>query len=367
LRTVGVLGLVLTLASGAIAGDEGVIAALLFWVGLVVGVAFLSAVLAGVWAAADPWATLEDIYRVEDKQPRSLNLPWWSGPALLYGLFWFELVSGAGFDAAGIVFVLIVYSVFSFGLRRALAGTWRTIDPLSILFGFAERVAPFRLRRDGVYTRNPLTRLDQGQPLALALTVALFVLLASTTLDNVRETVGWTSLLSDLGLDDVSAKLVDSIALIAFAALFAAPFVGAIAIARIWLGRSEPLVESVRHFGWSLIPIGIAYLLAHNAPLVISGLPQIIRSLADPFGFGWNLLGLGDAFEEFAPSPRLVWFVEIGLIVGGHILGVLTAHRTALRLTNSAERAVRSQYPLMALMTIYTVATLWLLAQPLVV
>jgi hypothetical protein len=123
----------------------------------------------------------------------------------------------------------------------------------------------------------------------------------------------------------------------------------------------------VRHFGWSLIPIGIAYLLAHNAPLFIVGIPQIIRSLADPFGFGWNLLGAGNTFEGYVPSPRLIWFVEIALIVGGHILGVLTAHRTALRLSDAPGRAVRSQYPLMALMTIYTVTTLWLLSQPLVV
>jgi hypothetical protein len=367
LRVAGVVGLVLTLASGAIAGDESPLAALLFWVGLVVGVAFLSAVLAGAWAAADPWATLEDVYRVEDKGPRSFEPPWWLGPALLYALFWFELVSGAGFEASGIVFVLIVYSVFSFGFRSAFADAWGTTDPLSILFGFAERIAPLELKRDGIYARNPLTRLDQPQPLAPALTVSVFVLLASTTLDNVRETVGWTSLLRELGLDEASAMIVDSVALIAFAVLFAAPFIGAIAIARIWLGRTQPLLDTVRHFGWSLIPIGIAYLLAHNAPLVISGIPQIIRSLADPFALGWNLLGLGDAFEQYAPSPRLVWFVEIGLIVGGHILAVLTAHRTALRLTDAADRAVPSQFPLMALMTIYTVATLWLLAQPLVI
>jgi hypothetical protein len=62
-----------------------------------------------------------------------------------------------------------------------------------------------------------------------------------------------------------------------------------------------------------------------------------------------------------------VWFVEIALIVGGHILAVLAAHRTAWRIGGSRVVALRSQYALTALMSLYTVATLWLLAQPLVV
>jgi hypothetical protein len=146
LRVAGVVGLALTLASGAVGGED--LAPLLFWVGFVVGVALLSALCAGAWAAADPWATLEDVYRIKGAEVRSLIPPWWLGPALLYALFWFELVSDSGFENAGIVFVLVVYSLFAFGFRRAFGDRWRTSDPFSILFGFAERVAPFELKDD---------------------------------------------------------------------------------------------------------------------------------------------------------------------------------------------------------------------------
>ena len=67
------------------------------------------------------------------------------------------------------------------------------------------------------------------------------------------------------------------------------------------------------------------------------------------------------------PSPRLVWIVEIVLIVGGHILGVLVAHRTAIRMARRHKRhSVKSQYALTVLMSLFTITTLWLLAQPLV-
>ena len=126
------------------------------------------------------------------------------------------------------------------------------------------------------------------------------------------------------------------------------------------------LDQVARRFGWSLVPIGIAYVLAHNAPLVLTGVPELLRALSDPLDRGWNLLGTGSALEGFFPSPALVWFLEIGLIVGGHILGVLAAHRTAVRLGRSHRAAVRSQFALTALMSIFTITTLWLLSQPLV-
>jgi hypothetical protein len=199
-----------------------------------------------------------------------------------------------------------------------------------------------------------------------ALFSALFVLLGATTFDNLSETVGWGEFLSATGLDALPARLVDSLALAAFGGLFLLPFLGAIYVAVRWTGSSEPLGAVARRFGWSLIPIAVAYVLAHNAPLLMTGVPRLIQNLADPFQMGWNITGTATLFSGYSPSPRAVWFVEIFLIVGGHILGVLAAHRAAVRMVPAHGAAVRSQYALTVLMTVYTVTTLWLLAQPLV-
>ena len=76
--------------------------------------------------------------------------------------------------------------------------------------------------------------------------------------------------------------------------------------------------------------------------------------------------GLATAFEDFVASPKLVWFLEIAFIVIGHIVAVMAAHRIAVRLADSHRAAVNSQYALTVLMSVYTITTLWLLAQPLV-
>jgi hypothetical protein len=336
----------------------------LFWIGLVVGTAAVCAIVDGVWRVADPWRSLEGFYRFEQPEARGAA-PWWVGPLLLYGLFWFELVSGVGFDAVGVALVLLGYSLFVFTFRARVGDSWAETDPLSVLFGFAGACAPLELD-DRLTYRGWLTGLDRPGPMPKGLFASVFVLLGATTLDNVRETVGWHEFLKSARVDEWSPAIVDSLALAAFAGLFLLPY----AFAMLVTARSIPAEGSVRaamrRFAWSLIPIGVAYLLAHNAPLLMTGTPRLLEFLSDPFDKGWNLLGTATLFHDYLPSPALVWFMEIGLIVGGHVLGVLTAHRIAARRASSHAGAVKSQVALTILMSVFTITTLVLLGQPLV-
>ncbi len=53
-------------------------------------------------------------------------------------------------------------------------------------------------------------------------------------------------------------------------------------------------------------------------------------------------------------------------IVLGHINAVYISHVIALRAFSDPKSAVRSQYPMLALMVMYTVVSLWIVAQPIV-
>lgn len=386
LRGVALFFLVLTVAAGAFVREPGLgFATLSLWVGLVVGMTFLSSFLSDSWAAADPWATTERFYRLGEVDDGDLRPPWWTGAAAIYVLFWFELISGVGFDAFWVAVALGIYSLIVFSFRNRVGQWWHQADPLAVLFGFAGRCAPWRLAEEGIYRKSPVAELSEDRPMPLALYAALFMVLASTTLDNVRETVGWSNLMRTLGLDGLSPMLTDSVALLLFAIPFWLTFRLATNLAHSSLDRKRsagtvpaededtvPAEDAVlpedtaRRFAWSMIPIAVAYILAHNAPLFITGAPQLLRALSDPFELGWNVLKTSHLFEGFTASPKLVWFLEIAIIVGGHILAVLAAHRTAVMLAPDHARAVRSQYALTALMSIYTIATLWLLAQPLI-
>lgn len=363
----GVVGLTLAIAAGVVVRSEGfTLTTLLFWVGLIVGMMLVSSLVSGAWAAADPWGTLERIYRLEDASVPPRSAAWWVAPLGLYGLFWFELVSGVGFVDFWVVMVLIGYSLVVFTFRAALGGVWQQVDPLSVLFSFAGRLAPLKLEEGGLFAKSPIAELSPRSPMPLGLFTSVFVLLASTTFDNVSETVGWGTFLTSTGLVEVPPMVVNSVALALFSLLFLVPFFAAVKLAGVWFPAELSTGQVAARLGWSLVPIGVAYVLAHNTGLLFTGVPLLLRLLSDPFDFGWNLLGTAHLFEGFFVSPALVWFVEIGLIVGGHILGVLAAHRIAVSLAESHRDAVRSEYALTALMCVYTISTLWLLAQPLI-
>ena len=369
LRVLGLIGLLFALLSGLLVREDGItFTSLLFWVAGIVGITLLSAVVAGAWEAIDPWASIERFYRLDDTEEpeRALTPPWWIGPLLVFVLFWFELASGIGFDSLWVTVALIAYTLFVFAFRARLGDRWEMVDPLSIVFGFAARSAPLRLTSEGLFTKGFVTDLDEERPMPLALYASVFVMLGATTYDNLSETVGYSSFMRATGLRELPDVLLGTLSLLVLIIPFWLTFMAAVLAARRYLGDDRRTQDIARSLGWSLVPIAIAYVLAHNAPLVMTGFPELLRQFSDPIHQGWNLFGTSRALLSYVPSPRFVWFVEIFLIVGGHIVAVLAAHRTAIRLAPSVTSAVKSQYALTILMSVYTITTLWLLAQPLV-
>ena len=86
-----------------------------------------------------------------------------------------------------------------------------------------------------------------------------------------------------------------------------------------------------------MIPIAAVYFTAHYfAYLLIAGenTPAVI---VDPFGHSWNPLGWGEyATDERDRAGGLVWWIQVLLIVCGHVVAVFAAHRLALRSSTRA-------------------------------
>ena len=90
----------------------------------------------------------------------------------------------------------------------------------------------------------------------------------------------------------------------------------------------------------------------------------MIPNLSDPFGRGWDLFGTVDFVPNVAPfSPETVWYVQVVALTVGHVAGLAVAHDRAVDLFEDRRLALRSQYPMLALMILYTVGGLWLLSQ----
>ena len=121
------------------------------------------------------------------------------------------------------------------------------------------------------------------------------------------------------------------------------------------------------YFVLCLIPIAIAYHLAHYVSFLFVAGQLIIPLASDPFGFGWNLLGTAHyQVNAGLVGARFAWYASVSSVVVGHVIAVYLGHVLALRAFESRRSALSSQYPLLALMVFYTFAGLWILAQPMV-
>jgi hypothetical protein len=114
-----------------------------------------------------------------------------------------------------------------------------------------------------------------------------------------------------------------------------------------------------------LIPIAVAYHFTHYCTFLIAqftGLPWLIT---DPFGFGWNWLGLAAEPQAPALPMGIIWHAQVAAILLGHLLSVALAHRIATRTFATRREIIVSQLPMLALMVSYTVVGLWILTLPL--
>ena len=160
---------------------------------------------------------------------------------------------------------------------------------------------------------------------------------------------------------------IKTLGLIAFPLVFMGVYLAFSMFMAAVSGKSPPVGDVARAFVYSLVPIALAYHLAHFFSFLLIQGQLVIPLSSDPFGYGWNIFGTaGYRINIGIVDARLAWFTAVGAIVMGHIIAVYLAHVISLRTMNAGRAALRSQYPMLALMVGYTMVSLWILAQPIV-
>ena len=117
------------------------------------------------------------------------------------------------------------------------------------------------------------------------------------------------------------------------------------------------LGEQAGRYAATLLPIAGGYMIAHYLTLVLQGIVWLPSLIADP------LMSLAPQLDAIPIAA--VWYVSVAAIVGGHIAGIVMAHRLALR--DAPARATLAGLPMVALMVGYTVLSLWIVASPIVI
>jgi hypothetical protein len=413
---VAAVALLLLVITACFAGDQSPtrnLATTFIWVAWWVGFAYLSALAGNLWALGNPWAALfawgERALGSPAPQRRyPARLGAWPAVALFLGFAWIELIYTGRSIPAHLGRLILAYSALTWA-GMALFGrlTWlHHADPFTVAFGILARFSPTEIRvtdreacrrcelrcaqRDGECLdcgacfegALPARREWNLRPFAAGLlntadvspsmVAFVLVLLSTVTFDGFTATPAWAALEGRLyallePLGDARLTVIGTLGLLVFPVVFGLVY---LTFAR-WIARmgDDQLGTGTvaQLFVLSLVPIAIAYHLAHYFTYLLIQGQLLIRLASDPLGFGWNLFGTARYRPDIGiVGARAVWYTAVVAIVVGHVLAVYVAHVVALREYRDRRAALRSQLPMLVLMVGYTVVSLWIIAQPIV-
>jgi hypothetical protein len=344
----------------------------IFWVGLVVA----SVLLGDVFRAFNPWLALARAGRWAWRRagrawPASLPYPErlgrWPAVVGIAGFAWLELIAADRTDPALLAILSLGYALaqlVGMGLYGIEAWADRG-DAFSVYFGLFARLAPLRREGRELRARPPLS----GAP-GLALwpgTVALVcVMIGSTSYDGLESTTLWSNFSPHLqdGFGFAGAEgaemLAGTVGLVIMTGVVSLLYHLGIEGMRT-TDRDTPDLSA--RFAHTLIPIAVAYVLAHYFSFLIFNGQAMGKLVSDPLGSGADLVGTAHAEIDYSIiSGAGIWYVQVAALIAGHVGGLVLAHDKAVASYRSSHDATRSQYFMLAVMVGFTSLALWLLA-----
>lgn len=416
------LGVLLLVIVAGLFGDQSPIrniAPSTVWVLTWVALAFVCSLVTNAWIVLNPWHTLFDwggrglalIGLARPDEPRSAYPEWlgtWPAVLFFWCFAWSELAWSGGESPANLAWLALGYSVITLAGMARYGPIWlERAEFFSMFFGLMGRFAPVRVdmtglpsaesdrsvpNADGTIRPSLLIRpfgsgLVPASAASASFSAFILLMLSTVTFDGLMETPAWAATVDAtltieplapilFGLRDLFGDVRDgleTIALVVFPAIAFAIFYGVNALMRrVSLSRSTSggPVSTMALVGWfalSLLPIAIGYHFAHYLSFLLIAGQLSISLISDPLGFGWDLFGTAHYRIDIGViNARTTWYVAIVSIVLGHLIAVILAHVTALRVFADRKSAAVSELPMIALMIGYTSLSLWILAQPIV-
>lgn len=337
------------------------VAPVLVWVLFWLVVPFGGALVGDWYTDLNPWRSLADGLGIGDGERLGLleTLGVWPAAGALLLFTWLELVHPGSGDPATLATAALVYTGFLLGVA-AYAGRetgLAVFDAFTPYNRLISSIAPIGRGDDGKLVWRGWLRSLPVIPEWPGLWFFVVVMIGTVSYDGASGTTWFGSVAGRLQ----DSSLGRSVLLVASVLVIAGGYwLTSVAAARLGQGNWTPRRVAQR-FAHTLVPIALAYAVAHYATLVIFEGQQVIAAISDPFAVGWDLLGTADRrIDFFLTATEPVWYFQVASIVGGHLLGVVLAHDRAL--ADFGAGAVRSQYAMLVLMIALTTLGLLILA-----
>jgi hypothetical protein len=339
----GVLGLAAFLAAGA---SGRLPPPYVLWTWLWAALVPIAALAGSAWPLVNPWAAIHDAAARVVRWRAPLTLPAGTGIWPAAGAYLGIALVGmaAGPDRPGLVALLVAgYTVLTLaGMACFGRDEWLTsCEGFTVLFSLVGRFGPVETARDAagrltdVWLRPwgaGLLQRQRGGPDRIGFVV---LLLSTLAFDGLAATGSWQAVAPALG------RAAVPIGMFAAAAAFLVVLVVFVRLVLAAAGARRDDPGAATAFVLTLVPIALLYHTALSWGFVLAGIRPPLPLRAD-----------------------LIWYVQLTLVVLGHAIAVYLAHLRAGERFRSARRSMLGQYPMVVLLVLYTMTSMWILAQP---
>lgn len=375
------------------------------WILFAVGMVYLSAFVGNIWMFINPWKSIYEWFEKAVNRKR-LYKPIVYSLWIAFGLFFtFRWIENAFPNPANPFFLgimLIIYSVITFaGMRYYGKHAWlRYGDPFAVFFRLLSKFSFTEVRvksknlckecssnccneekdcvncyecyekarkEDKELNLRPFAvELSRTEKIDFSGVTFILLILSAITFDGIKATPIWYGVNAFLNLKgDIGFALLNTAGLLGFLGIFLGIYLSFSFLAKIFSKEKIETKNVAFKFILSILPIAIVYEVAHFATLLITNGQLTIPLLSDPFGYGWDLFGTVTYRINYQIINFVAfWNFQVMLIVIGHIVAVYISHIIALKLFSNSSNALRSQYPMLGLMILYTLVSLWIISLP---
>jgi hypothetical protein len=232
-----------------------------------------------------------------------------------------------------------------------IAAWERNADAFAIYFGLFARLSPLHWADGELRVRRPLEGVV-GLDTPPGTVALLATMIGTTSFDGFSQGPTWNAIVDQLqpafeklGFSlEVALEAAFTIGLIATVAIVGGLYRLGVAGMRSIRPADDP-GELARRFAHTLVPIALAYVVAHYFSLLVYQLQAVGYLASDPLGDGSNLFGTaGVAINYGVITATGVWYVQVAALIAGHVSGLILAHNRAIASYDSPTDAIRSQY-----------------------
>ena len=288
LRVGGVLGLGVCIATGLV-GTRNPYANFnmtFFWIVFLLGFTYLTALAGDLYSLANPWSTIAGA--IERRWPRfgagvlhdPRRLAYW--PALVLYMAFLLIELFAEVKPFSLAVMLLAYLAINLaGVALVGHAAWfARCELFAVFFSLVAKISPCEWRPGRVRWRAPFAGLLSAPAEHPSLLLFVLFMLSSTAFDGLRETAPWINLYWRdayqvvkpwVGANPIEAYatlrrgylLVETVALLVSPFVYLGVYVAFVATAKACARTEASVRELCLRFAFSLLPIALAYNVAH--------------------------------------------------------------------------------------------------------